>query len=84
MPVRSRRGPQGFAGHPVWDDLRPRLPTAGQKVDSVPRQPPLVRVGLLPQYVETFILYYQQYESEALLITALNMLFQQEAFLESV
>lgn len=35
-------------GHPLWDDLRPRIPTAGEVLHSVPGQPPLVWHSSLP------------------------------------
>lgn len=52
LPLSSRRGPQEHTGHPLWDELRPRVPTGGEELDSVPRQPPLVWDRLVPQYVE--------------------------------
>lgn len=51
LPLPSRSRVQEHAGHPLRDELRPRVPTAGQELHSLPRQPPVVRDRVLPQSV---------------------------------
>lgn len=52
LPLPPRPGLQEHAGHPLRDELRPRVPAAGEDLNPVPRQQALVRHRLLPQYVE--------------------------------
>lgn len=56
LPLPSRRRQQGHAGHPLCDEMRPWIPTAGEQLDPVPGQPALVWNCLLPASVEVDIL----------------------------